>query len=130
MEYNRLMESHEGIALPYEPAWSRAVYHLYVIRADNRDAMIRDLHDAGIGTGIHYPIPLHMQKAYTALDYSAGDFPVAEKSAREIVSLPMFPHLTAQQQGRVAEQVYASISKSLQHGRSEEKQLVSAEHSL
>ena len=60
---------------------------------------------AGIGTGIHYPIPLHQQKAYECLGYKAGDFPVTEKVAKEIVSLPMFPNLTAEQQGRVVEEV-------------------------
>ena len=130
IEYKRLMESHRGISLPYEPEWSHAVYHLYVIRADNRETLIRDLNGAGIGTGIHYPIPLHLQKAYSALKYSAGDFPVAESAAVEIISLPMFPHLTVGQQSRVAEEVYASVSKSLQHGRSEETRLVSAARSL
>ena len=60
---------------------------------------------AGIGTGIHYPIPLHLQKAYTSMHYSLGDFPVAEKAAAEIVSLPMFPQLKAQQQARVVEEI-------------------------
>ena len=61
--------------LPYEPSWSRAVYHLYVIRTDDRDGMMEHLKEAGIGTGIHYPIPLHLQKAYASLNYSAGRFP-------------------------------------------------------
>ncbi|HLY40580.1 MAG TPA: aminotransferase class I/II-fold pyridoxal phosphate-dependent enzyme [Terracidiphilus sp.] len=111
-EYNRLMESHEAIGLPYEPDWSRAVYHLYVIRTNDRDALIRHLHGAAIGTGIHYPIPLHMQKAYTTLNYSAGDFPVAESVAAEIVSLPMFPHLTDYQQTRVADEIRAFMAKT------------------
>ena len=68
------------------------------------------LKTAGIGTGIHYPIPLHLQKAYSSLNYGLGDFPVAEKAAAEIVSLPMFPQLTAQQQGRVAEEISAFTS--------------------
>jgi dTDP-4-amino-4,6-dideoxygalactose transaminase len=127
-EYNRLMEAHEGISRPYEPRWSRAVYHLYVVRTNDRDALIRDLHDAGIGTGIHYPIPLHLQRAYRTLNYSAGDFPVAESAAREIVSLPMFPHLTEEQQNRVAEEIHAFLSKSPQKRRkAEETLLVSAQ---
>ena len=64
---------------PYEPSWSRAVYHLYVIRTDDRDGMMQHLKEAGIGTGIHYPIPLHLQKAYASLNYSSGDFPVADE---------------------------------------------------
>jgi len=59
---------------------------------------------AGIGTGIHYPIPLHQQKAYEGMNYKVGDFPVTERAARQIVSLPMFPNLTAGQQARVVEE--------------------------
>jgi dTDP-4-amino-4,6-dideoxygalactose transaminase len=94
-----------SVVLPYEPAWSKAVYHLYVIRTDDRDGLMEHLQRAGIGTGIHYPIPLHLQKAYTALRYSVGDFPVAEKATAEIVSLPMFPQLTGEQQARVVAEV-------------------------
>ena len=83
------------MTLPYEPSWSRAVYHLYVIRTDDRDGMMNHLKKAGIGTGIHYPIPLHLQKAYASLNYGPRDFPVAGRVASEIVSLPMFPQLTA-----------------------------------
>ena len=64
---------------------------------------MRRLAEAGIGTGIHYPVPLHLQKAYDWLGYTAGDFPVAEQVAAEIVSLPMFPGLRAEEQGRVVE---------------------------
>jgi len=69
---------------------------------------------AGIGTGIHYPIPLHLQKAYAGLRYAKGAFPAAEGAAAEIVSLPMFPQLTERQQSRVAEEVMAFSSRSLQ----------------
>ena len=105
-EYNRLLSAADcGVTAPYEPCWSRAVYHLYVVRADDREGLINQLKKAGIGTGIHYPIPLHLQKAYSALNYKMGDFPVAEKAASEIVSLPMFPQLTAEQQARVVEEL-------------------------
>jgi dTDP-4-amino-4,6-dideoxygalactose transaminase len=98
-EYGRLLQPlAEAVVLPYEPAWSRAVYHLYVVTR------------AGIGTGIHYPIPLHLQKAYAAMNYRKGDFPVAEKAAAQILSLPMFPQLTAAQQARVAEEILSFIS--------------------
>ena len=63
------------LLLPYEPSWSRAVYHLYVVRTNDRDGLMNHLKKAGIGTGIHYPIPLHLQKAYASLKYSQGDFP-------------------------------------------------------
>ena len=91
--------------LPFEPSWSKAVYHLYVIRTADREALMNHLKKVGIGTGIHYPIPLHLQKAYASLNYRLGDFPVAERVAAEIVSLPMFPQLTAEQQARVAEEI-------------------------
>jgi dTDP-4-amino-4,6-dideoxygalactose transaminase len=90
---------------PYEPSWSKAVYHLYVIRVSDREGMMKHLAAEGIATGIHYPIPLHLQTAYRHLGYSQGDFPVTERVAAEILSLPMFPTLTPEQQGRVAEQV-------------------------
>jgi dTDP-4-amino-4,6-dideoxygalactose transaminase len=110
-EYKRLLAHNEAIGLPYEPSWSRAVYHLYVIRTDDRDGMMNHLKKAGIGTGIHYPIPLHLQKAYASMNYSLGDFPVAVRVASEIASLPMFPQLTADQQARVAEEIVAFTSE-------------------
>jgi dTDP-4-amino-4,6-dideoxygalactose transaminase len=111
-EYNRLLATDETLTLPYEPSWSRAVYHLYVIRTDNREGMMSHLNKAGIGTGIHYPIPLHMQRAYASLNYCLKDFPVASRVASEIVSLPMFPQLTADQQAKVAKEVLAFTSET------------------
>jgi dTDP-4-amino-4,6-dideoxygalactose transaminase len=107
-EYNHLLAaSKAGVQAPCEPSWSRAVYHLYVVRTDDREGLMTYLGKAGIGTGIHYPIPLHMQRAYAELGYKAGDFPICEKVAAEIVSLPMFPNLTAEQQGRVVREIAA-----------------------
>jgi dTDP-4-amino-4,6-dideoxygalactose transaminase len=104
-EYRRLFEAANcGVNPPYEPSWSKAVHHLYVIRVENREALMEELKKSGIGTGIHYPIPLHLQKAYASLNYMEGDFPIAEKVAAEILSLPMFPQLTLQQQNRVVEE--------------------------
>jgi dTDP-4-amino-4,6-dideoxygalactose transaminase/acetyltransferase-like isoleucine patch superfamily enzyme len=111
-EYNQSMASNDAVILPFEPAWSRAVYHLYVIRTSDREGMMNHLKKAGIGTGIHYPIPLHLQKAYASLNYSVGAFPVAERVASEIVSLPMFPQLTDRQQARVAEEILAFTAKT------------------
>jgi dTDP-4-amino-4,6-dideoxygalactose transaminase len=93
------------VAPPYEPSWSRAVYHLYVVRTDDREGMMSHLKTAGIGTGIHYPVPLHLQKAYSSLNHKLGDFPIVEEISAEIVSLPMFPQLTAEQQARVVKEV-------------------------
>ncbi len=103
-EYKRLLEPADSVAAPYEPSWSRAVYHLYVVRTADREGLMDHLKKAGIGTGIHYPIPLHLQKAYLSMNYKQGDFPVTERAAEEIVSLPMFPQLTPQQQNRVVEE--------------------------
>lgn len=99
--YNRLLAD-LNLLTPFEPGWSKAVYHLYVVRAKNRDGLMQFLGEKEIGTGIHYPIPLHLQVAYKGHSYKAGDFPVAEAVAKEIVSLPMFPHITPEQQERVA----------------------------
>ena len=105
-EYNRLLGPMDSaVTLPFEPTSSRAVYHLYVVRNADREGLMEHLKQAGIGTGIHYPIPLHLQKAYAGMNYRKGDFPATEKAAAEIVSLPMFPQLTAEQQARVAEEI-------------------------
>jgi dTDP-4-amino-4,6-dideoxygalactose transaminase len=109
-QYNRLFADNNAVTAPHEPDWSRAVYHLYVIRVSDRDGLIHHLNNNGVGTGIHYPIPLHMQRAYAALGYSPNDFPVAARVAKELISLPMFPQLTVQQQAFVAEQVLAFSS--------------------
>jgi dTDP-4-amino-4,6-dideoxygalactose transaminase len=91
----------EGMVLPREATWTKGVYHLYVVRVNDREALQAHLAEAGIATGIHYPIPLHLQKAYEGLGYKKGDFPVTERIAAEIVSLPMFPQLTRPQQEEV-----------------------------
>jgi dTDP-4-amino-4,6-dideoxygalactose transaminase len=105
-----LADSDAKMTLPYEPAWSSAVYHLYVVRVENREALMQQLGSVGIGTGIHYPIPLHLQKAYEGLGYKKGDFPVSETVSAEIVSLPMFPQLRDDQQKRVASEVLNCLS--------------------
>ncbi|UWZ86927.1 aminotransferase class I/II-fold pyridoxal phosphate-dependent enzyme [Occallatibacter riparius] len=111
-EYKRLLAEESGAVLPFEPEGSRGVYHLYVVRTAERDALIEHLKHAGIGTGIHYPIPLHRQKAYAGMGYAEGAFPVTERVAAEIVSLPMFPQLTAAQQARVAAEVRTFLAKT------------------
>jgi dTDP-4-amino-4,6-dideoxygalactose transaminase len=104
--YNQQLAAGDAaVTRPYEPSWSRAVYHLYVVRCEDRERLMDQLKKIGIGTGIHYPIPLHLQNAYASLNYRPGDFPVAERVAAEILSLPMFPQLTAEQQARVVEEV-------------------------
>jgi dTDP-4-amino-4,6-dideoxygalactose transaminase len=95
----------ENLGLPFEPSWSHAVYHLFVVRSPNRDLLRQQLESSNIGTGIHYPIPLHLQEAYLHLGHKHGDFPVAEKVSSEILSLPMYPQLTEEQQHAVANRI-------------------------
>src|SRR5207245_5024158 len=82
--YNDLFADTEGaVILPRVPSWSRPVYHLYVVRVAERERLQKDLATAGIGTGIHYPIPLHLATAYTTLGFRHGDFPAAEQAASD-----------------------------------------------
>jgi dTDP-4-amino-4,6-dideoxygalactose transaminase len=98
-------DAKDSVVVPREAEWTKGVYHLYVVRMQDREALQAYLAEAGIGTGIHYPIPLHLQKAYQHLGYKPGDFPVTERVAAEIVSLPMFPQLDASQQLEVVNKV-------------------------
>lgn len=99
--YRELFGKADGLILPFESAGSRPVYHLFVVRVEDRAAFQKHLADVNIDTGIHYPVPLHQQKAYDHMGYKTGDFPVTERIAPEIVSLPMFPQLTNEQQARI-----------------------------
>ena len=103
----------DSLALPVEASWTRGVYHLYVVRVQDREALQARLGEVGIGSGIHYPIPLHQQKAYQHLGYRTGDFPVTERVAREIVSLPMFPQLSHSQQDEVITAVKEFVGAKL-----------------
>jgi dTDP-4-amino-4,6-dideoxygalactose transaminase len=93
-QYNRAFQNVEEIITPYEAPHARHVYHVYAIRSHERDEIMWDLRDHGIGCAIHYPVPIHLQEAYAGLGYAAGSFPVSEQMAKEFVSLPMFPELT------------------------------------
>jgi dTDP-4-amino-4,6-dideoxygalactose transaminase len=99
--YNQLMAAN-GIRTPAELPNRRHVYHIYAIRTTERETLQQTLLAQGIHTGIHYPIPVHLQPAYTDLGYQAGDFPNSEKAANEVLSLPMFAELTAEQIEQVA----------------------------
>ena len=103
-------EGSEKLGLPYEPEWSKAVYHLFVVRVADRDDLMKQLAAVGVATGIHYPIPLHLQNAYKQLGYKKGDFPVTERVSAEIVSLPMFPQLREEQQVRVVAEVLNAVA--------------------
>ncbi|HTQ50366.1 MAG TPA: DegT/DnrJ/EryC1/StrS family aminotransferase [Candidatus Acidoferrales bacterium] len=91
------------LQLPREAGYAESVYHLYVVRHPRRDELKTHLEANGVGCAVHYPIPLHLQKAYAHLGHKAGDFPVAEKAARECLSLPIYPELTDAQIRRVTE---------------------------
>jgi len=109
--YNDLLAPMTGsISIPHEPSWAKSVYHLYVIRTIYRDELQKQLTAAGIGTGIHYPIPVHLQTAYASCGWKRGDYPVSEHAADQILSLPMYPGLRPDQQRRVAEILAAFAS--------------------
>lgn len=98
-----------GLQLPVEPEGMRHVYHLYVVRVPNRDRVREELGRSGVATGLHYPIPLHLQPALAQLELGPGSFPEAEKAATEIVSLPMYPHITREQVTYVADQLRRAL---------------------
>jgi dTDP-4-amino-4,6-dideoxygalactose transaminase len=108
--YDKLFEGVKGVTVVPEPAWSTSVYHLYVIKVADRDGVQKKLADKGVSTALHYPIPLHLQNAYKGLGYKKGDFPVSEKQADEILSLPMFPELTEEQIRYVADSVKECVA--------------------
>jgi dTDP-4-amino-4,6-dideoxygalactose transaminase len=109
--YDKLLSAMgEGMILPHAAPWAKSIYHLYVVRVENRDEFMAKLSLDNIGTGIHYPIPLHLQPAYEYLGHQEGDFPVSERLAKEIVSLPMYPNLTEVQQRRVCDRIELILS--------------------
>ena len=97
------------LGLPSIPDWAEPVWHLFVVRHPQRDALQQRLQQAGIGTMIHYPVPPHLQPAYAELGYSAGAFPISEAMHREVLSLPMGPQLTAAQLEAVMMAMQASV---------------------
>jgi dTDP-4-amino-4,6-dideoxygalactose transaminase len=105
--YRQALADIPQVRVPVEADYSRHVYHLYVIQAERRDALQEHLARQGIGTGLHYPLPLHRQKAYSHLGLAEGSLPVTERVARNILSLPMFPELTEAQIDRVAQAIRA-----------------------
>jgi dTDP-4-amino-4,6-dideoxygalactose transaminase len=104
-QYREALADVPEIHLPAERPGTEHVYHLFVIRAERRDALQRHLTARGIGTGLHYPVPLHLQTAYADRGVGRGAFPVTEAAAQEILSLPMFPELTAGQIGIVTDAI-------------------------
>jgi len=114
--YAQLLAGIPGLRLPAVRPGNTDVWHLFVVRVDERERVMGELTDAGIGTGIHYPFPVHLTEAYAGLGYRDGQFPVAEAAAEQILSLPMGPHLTAEQQDAVAHAMRAALTRTAVRG--------------
>ena len=109
--YGERLQGVEGITLPKEMEYAKHVYHIYAVRVKNRDAFMKGMAEMGVGCGIHYPVPIHLQEAYNGLRIARGAFPVSEQCGDEFVSLPLFPEMTPEQIEYVAEQVKAQVAK-------------------
>jgi dTDP-4-amino-4,6-dideoxygalactose transaminase len=107
--YAELLADVDGLRLPVAAPGNEHVWHLYPVRVPDRDLVVEQLRSAGIGVGIHYPVPVHRTGAYAHLGHAPGTFPVAEDAASSMISLPMFPHLTEDQQVRVADALRAAL---------------------
>jgi len=107
--YTRLLSGVTGVRVPATADGNVHVWHLYVVRLQERDRVLAALRAAGIGASIHYPTPIHLTEAYRFLNYPAGSFPVAEAAAGEILSLPLFPHITPAQQERVVAELAGAL---------------------
>jgi dTDP-4-amino-4,6-dideoxygalactose transaminase len=106
--YNTLLADTD-VVTPVEAPGNQHVYYCYVIRTPHRDALVEHLKAAGIGTGVHYPLPLHLQPAYESLGLRRGSFPVTEMAAEQVLSLPMYAEITPEQQSRIAGAVRAFV---------------------
>ncbi|MDU0313008.1 DegT/DnrJ/EryC1/StrS family aminotransferase [Phycicoccus sp. M110.8] len=101
--YDELLADTDGVRLPTTLEGNDHVWHLYVVRVDRRDEVLRHLQEEGVGAGVHYPTPVHLTPAMGHLGYGPGRFPVAERASQQILSLPLFPGITPSQQERVAD---------------------------
>lgn len=107
--YDDLLAAVPGVTLPSSAPGNENVWHLYVVRVDDRDEVLRSLNGAGVGAGIHYPTPLHLTGAYRRLGLGRGTFPVAEAAADRMISLPLYPHILPEQQEYVARRLQESL---------------------
>ena len=101
--YNQAFRNVPAIETPNESGWAEAVYHLYVVQVDQRDAVKQKLNEAGVGAAIHYPRPLHLQKSYAFLGHGPGSFPVSERAGERVLSLPNYPEMTEEMLALVVE---------------------------
>jgi len=106
--YGELLADVPGVRVPISAPDNEDVWHLYVVRVPERDRVLARMNEAGVGAGIHYPTPVHLTPAYAHLGFRAGSFPIAEQAALEILSLPLYPHLTFEQQEYVADSLAAA----------------------
>ena len=97
LQYKEALDGLDEVVKPFEASFARHVYHVYAIRVQERDEVLAFLAEKGIQCGVHYPVPIHLQKAYRNLGYKTGDLPISERTALEFLSLPMFPELTKAQ---------------------------------
>lgn len=109
LEYSALLANSAVVGVPEEMSGRRHAYHIYAVRSTDRDTLQGHLQASGVQTGLHYPIPVHLQAAHTDLGYRRGDFPHSEAAAREVLSLPIFPELTSVQVERVAAFVHEEL---------------------
>jgi dTDP-3-amino-3,4,6-trideoxy-alpha-D-glucose transaminase len=108
--YAQRLAAVPGVVLPGTAPWAEHVFHLFVVRVADRDRVIARLQERGVGAGIHYPVPLHLQPAYAHLGHREGDFPVTERVAKEIISLPIYPEITEEQVDRVCDALRESLA--------------------
>jgi dTDP-4-amino-4,6-dideoxygalactose transaminase len=111
--YNDLLADVEQVTLPREAPYARHIYHVYAIRVPQRDKLLAALREKDIGCAIHYPIPIHLQKAYECMAHGRGSFPVAERCADESLSLPMFAELTTEQIETVAAEIKSFLARKV-----------------
>ncbi|MBN1846620.1 MAG: DegT/DnrJ/EryC1/StrS family aminotransferase [Sedimentisphaerales bacterium] len=109
--YHAVLPDHDQMHLPREAAYGKSVFHIYAVRVPDRDRLIQELAERDIHCAIHYPVPLHLQDAYESLGYEKGSFPVAERCADQIVSLPMYPELSAEQIEYVGREIHAALER-------------------
>ena len=106
--YQERLKNHPHIQIPIDKPYERAVYHTFVIQTEGRNRLKEHLEQYGIGTNIHYPVPIHLQKPAREMGYKRGDFPVAERQAERILSLPIYPELTIEELEYIVEHLYIS----------------------
>ncbi len=110
--YRELLAEADDVELPVDAEWAHSVYHLFVVHVPNRDRVMELMQESGIGVGLHYPVPIHLQAAYAWMGHRPGDFPVAERSAQTLLSLPMFAELTDDQIRYVADTLKAAVAEA------------------